>query len=356
MHPVLARLGRLALYLTAWVPLAGLLVFLMTGPGILSWQEALAVMLPLCLVYAFVSLATWYPCRRLPLRQTGVLTLLVSHAAAAAAASTLWVMTGFAWAQGLSGMAVFQELDQRLEPQLPLLFGFGVLIYLLSVAFHYLLLAVAASREAERREMQAHALAREAELKALKAQINPHFLFNSLNSISALTSLDPARARQMCVLLAEFLRSTLGLGEKTSIPLEEELALARCFLAVEKVRFGARLRVEEDVQEQCRSRPIPPLLLQPLIENAVNHGIARLAEGGWIRLEARCADGRLVIVLENAIDPEAPAGRSNGMGLANVRRRLEARYGDEARLEAGAAGDRYRVRLSLPGGTEAEVP
>jgi LytS/YehU family sensor histidine kinase len=152
----------------------------------------------------------------------------------------------------------------------------------------------------------------------------------------------------MCVLLAEFLRATLSLGERTSIPLADELALARRYLAVEKARFGARLQVEESVDARCGQLLVPPLLLQPLVENAVNHGIANLPEGGWIRLEAACSDGRLVIVLENAVDPEAPSRPSGGVGLANVRRRLEARYPDGAAIQAGLAGDRYRVRLSLP--------
>lgn len=354
MHPLLARPGSLGLYLLAWIPLAGLLVFLLVVSGALYLHEAWAVVPPLCLLCAFVCLAAWYPCRMLPLRRAGLGRIAASHSAAAAAASGLWVLAAAALGQALAALPVFQGIDRRLEAQLPLLFGVGVLIYLLSVAFHYLLIAVEASREAEAREAEARALARESELRALKAQVNPHFLFNSLNSISALTSSDPARARQMCVLLAEFLRRTLGLGDKTSVPLAEELALVRSFLAVEQVRFGARLSVEEMIEEECQPLLVPPLLLQPLIENAVTHGIANLPEGGWIRLEARRSGAGLSILVENAIDPEAPARRTNGLGLPNVRRRLEARYGDEASLEAGAAGDRYRVRIHLPAETEAE--
>ncbi len=354
MHPLLARPGDLGWYLLAWAPLAALLVFVLAAGGALRWQEAWVVVPPMCLVYAFVCLAAWYPCRRLPVRRARLIRVVDTHIAAAAVAGGVWVLVGVGLAHGLAAAAVFPGLDQRLSAQLPLLFSIGVLLYLLSVAFHYLLLAVEASRAAEAREAQARELAREAELRALKAQVNPHFLFNSLNSISALTGMDAARAREMCVLLADFLRATLGLGDRSAIPLAEELALVRSYLAVEKVRFGTRLQVDERIEEQCGRMLVPPLLLQPLVENAVNHGVAQLTEGGWIRLEATCSDGRLWIALENAFDPEAPSRPSGGVGLVNVRRRLEARYGEEGRLQAGPAGDRFRVRLSLPAVTETE--
>ena len=157
--------------------------------------------------------------------------------------------------------------------------------------------------------MKASVLARDAELRALKAQVNPHFLFNSLNSISALTSSDPAKAREMCILLGDFLRRTLGLGEKSAIPLEEELSLIRSFLAVEKVRFGARIQMEENIDSDALDVSVPPLLLQPLVENAVVHGIANLVEGGSINLDTHARDGDLSIPVENTFDPDAPPRR-----------------------------------------------
>jgi LytS/YehU family sensor histidine kinase len=210
------------------------------------------------------------------------------------------------------------------------------------------LLALEASREAEARVMQASVLAREAELRALKAQVNPHFLFNSLNSISALTTSDAPKAREMCILLGDFLRRTLGLGEKAAIPLEEEMSLIHAFLAVEKIRYGARLRMEEKIDKEALDAQVPPLLLQPLIENAVGHGIANLIEGGWIRLAAERRDGELSIVVENLFDPEAPPRRKSGVGLANVRQRLEARYGDRAKFATSVDGPCFRVAISLP--------
>src|SRR5262249_37567869 len=152
----------------------------------------------------------------------------------------------------LSRSLAFGDLQKHLTPHVPILFGAGFLLYLLAVAYHYVVLSLEASREAEARVMKSSLLARDAEFRALKAQVNPHFLFNSLNSISALTTIDPQKARDMCILLAEFLRMTLRLGEKSSIPLAEELGMLERFLAIEKVRFGSRLRFEEEIQEECR--------------------------------------------------------------------------------------------------------
>jgi LytS/YehU family sensor histidine kinase len=250
-------------------------------------------------------------------------------------------------ARGLAAglAAFFPDLDRRFRPALPVLAGMSILFYLLAIALHYVLLAVESSRKAE-------VLARESELKALKAQINPHFLFNSLNSISALTAVDAARARDMCIRLSDFLRNSLRLGERITIPFSEELALARTYLEVEQVRFGQRLRVAQDVEEGCGDCDVPPLLVQPLVENAIKHGIATLVDGGEISMRARRSADSLRFVIENPFDPEAPLTRKNGIGLANVRNRLEARFGNAARIEVQVENDRYRVTLSLPCGAK----
>jgi len=348
MHPILAQLRRLVFYLLGWIPLAGMLGYLLAVPGGLTWWQAGAVAFPLCLLYAFVCLAAWYPCLATPLDRASVPRFLFTHLAGAVAASALWLLVARTLGRMLSGSREFHGIDSRLSEDLPLLFGTGVLLYLLAVGFHYVLLAVEASRQAEARMMQARLLARDAELRALKAQVNPHFLFNSLNSISALTASDPAKAREMCVLLGDFLRRTLGLGEKPSIPLAEEMSLVHAFLAVEKIRYGDRLRMEEAIDPATLDAEVPPLLLQPLVENAVVHGVANLVEGGWIRLGAQRRDGLLEIAIENQFDPDAPRRRRNGVGLVNVRQRLEARYPGHASFAATATGDRFRVAMTLP--------
>jgi two-component system, LytTR family, sensor histidine kinase AlgZ len=348
MHPILGRMRNLGLYLLAWIPVVAILMHSMTGSGGLTWLEAFVLTVPLCLIYAFDCLAAWYPCRATPLDKSSFARLILTHLTAAILMSLLWSAIAKALAILLARHAGFVGLDQRLEKHLSLFWVTGVLLYILSVTFHYVLLAEQAAREAQERALEARILARDAELKALRAQVNPHFLFNCLHSISALTGSDPPRAREMCILLADFLRTTLRLGGKETITLEEELALVRGYLAIEKVRFGARVHMEEQIDREAFSTTLPPLLLQPLVENAIRHGIANLPEGGVIRLSAEKNNNAVSILVENSFDPESPSKLKTGLGLDNIRQRLIARYGNDASIQVRTDDNRFTVRLHLP--------
>src|SRR6266508_237476 len=345
MHPILARKGRLLPYLAASLPLGALLTALLARPGAYSLAQAAAVAFPLGVIYAFLGLSAWYPCRSLPLTRAKVPLLLAMHGGAAIV-RLLDEVPSFAKAS--EAKPALSGIGEGYAAQVPPLFAVGVLLYLLSVALHYVLLAFEAARESERREAQLVLLAREAELKTLKSQVQPHFLFNCLNSISALAGSDPPRAREMCLGLAGFLRRSLAVGERESIPVGEELSLARSYLDVERIRFGRRLAVEESVEPSGEACLVPPLLLQPLVENAVVHGIATLAEGGAVRLEASRSGNRLRIVIENPFDPDAPARASSGLGLKMVRDRLAALYGPDAMFAARRLEDRHLAIISIP--------
>jgi two-component system sensor histidine kinase AlgZ len=348
MHPLLSRFRQFALYLAAWVPIAGLLAYLMVGRNGLSWTEAAIINGPLCALYAFVCLAAWYSCRATPLEKSGLGKLLLTHLTAAVILSTLWVHLAKGFVVLLIRWRGATNLDERFAKYAPLLWVTGVLLYLLAVTFYYVLLAEQASREAQERVLQAQVLARDAELRALRAQVNPHFLFNCLHSISALTSSDSAKAREMCILLADFLRTTLRLGGKETVTLDEELALVRGYLAIEKVRFGPRVHMEEDVKAETLGVLIPPLLLQPLVENAIRHGIANLPEGGVIRLAADREGEALHILVENSFDPDSPSPLKTGLGLENIRQRLNTRYGRDAKIAVRTDGNLFFVDLTLP--------
>jgi two-component system, LytTR family, sensor histidine kinase AlgZ len=334
MHPIFRNTTSLGAYLGLWTLLAAALGAMIRVPTILSWSQSLSVAVPMCMFYAFVCLTPWYLCRAFPLGSARVTRLLINQLAAAVLACTLWI--------GVARLLIFAiDLGSGLNPAIPQLVVVGLLLYLTSIALHYAVLAVEASREAALQT-------RDAELRALKSQINPHFLFNCLNSISALTSTDPARARDMCVLLSDFLRKTLGLGERESITWREELELARTYLDVEQVRFGARLQIEMRVDDACADCQVPPLVLQPLIENAIKHGIATMVDGGIVRLESHVENGNLAVRVENSFDPEAPSPRRHGLGLRNVRSRLQTRFGDAGHLHLAAEHDCFRAEMVIP--------
>jgi hypothetical protein len=338
MHPLLATRGRTLAYLAGWAPIVALLDYLMGASGGASWVRNTAVLGPACFLFAFACLSAGPICRVRPLRLAGGPMLAVTWAGAAVAAGAMF--SGAAW-----GLARIEGLPAA---HLDLLFGVGILLYLLSAGLHYAALAGEEAREAALAVAEARTLARDAELHALRMQINPHFLFNSLHSIAALVTVDAVRAREMCIRLSDFLRSSLGLGERDSVPLREELALARSYLEVEQVRFGARLEFSENIQESCEDCAVPVLLLQPLVENAVKHGIAGLVEGGAIRLSVERRDASVCVAVENAFDPDAAPPNRLGMGLRQVRRRLELRYGGAASMQAGARDGVYRVELRFP--------
>ena len=346
MHPILVRKSRLALYLLLWVPVGTALGSLLRQTTELAWGEALGLALPLALVYAFACLATFYVCRAYPLRASSLGRLFITHLATALVSSGLWVALAIGGSRVLD--RIVGDVSSRFGGGPLVLFAVGILLAMLASATHYLVLAVEQSRAEQTRGLTLQVLAREAELKALRAQIDPHFLFNSLNSISALTGSDPAGARRMCVLLGDFLRGSLKLGAEDRIPLSDEVALIERFLAIERVRFEGRLSVEFAIEPAAGACLVPPLLLQPLVENAVRHGIAGLVDGGTIRITAGRRQGRLVLAVENPREAGHAAPRGAGLGLANVRSRLMAEFGHGARVDTRVLDHLFRVEVTLP--------
>lgn len=349
MHPLLRGRLRLLLYLLGWAGICALLTAVLGGLGArTSAGAALAFTAPLTLIYAFVCMSAWWVCRAHPLERTPPLRLAMGLGGAAVQASLAWVLIGAVWDVFLMKRFHLGPGPDGLAGDLTLLWVAGVVLYGQSLVGHYFVLAFENAREAERRLLQTQVTAREAELRALRAQLNPHFLFNSLNSISALAGSDPEGARDMCGLLGDFLRTSLSLGGRERVSLEEELALAGRYLAVEQVRFGPRLVVERRIEPPALGCLLPPLLIQPLIENAVKHGVADRVEGGTLLIEARRKGDLLEIVVENPRDPSAPSRRGVGMGLENVRQRLAALDPRRAHLDVFEEPERFRAVLSLP--------
>jgi two-component system, LytTR family, sensor histidine kinase AlgZ len=346
MHPLLG--GRRGLfYWLAWVPVSGMLLLFFRRAGGLDWSESALMAIPLSGVYAMVCLSAWYICRIAPLAAGNELRIFVTLMIASIAASLVWAGLARGLAAALAATAGFTGLEERMARNENWLAATGVLLYLLAVSLSYLLVELEAAELARTREVRAAMMARDAELKALRDQVSPHFLFNSLNSISALVGIDKQRAREMCVLLADFLRLSLSVGDRRFIAFEEELAMTRRYLAIEQVRFDQRLRIEQNVPPEALPLTVPPLILQPLVENAVKHGIAQLIEGGVIHISAILNEHDWRICIVNTYDPESPGRKGAGVGLHNVRKRLETLYGGAARLDTAAHPNEFRAELFL---------
>src|SRR3989344_2513572 len=345
MHPILSEKRIFGLYLVVWLIAGGLLALLLQSAGGVSLTDALVLAVPMAMIYGFMCLASYYLCRAFPFQRYDVVRILIVHSISSALTSSLWVSIGRSWASLISQINVFQNIEGQYSQEVPLLLAVGISTFLLSVAVNYSLIAFRDSREAERQAMQLQFHAQEAELRALRAQINPHFLFNSLNSISALTTADPPAARTMTLRLADFLRKSLALGNKNLVTVYDEVDLATSFLEIERVRFGSRLRIRLNIDEDAKTLNVPPLLLQPLVENAVGHGIAHLVEGGEISISATRNGGRLTLRVENPCDPDGPRNRGHGIGIENVRSRLKSLFGPEARLETTGTPNRVFKRL-----------
>lgn len=348
MHPILTSVQRLALYVGSWSLIALLFAVIYSTASGAATAESLATVVPLCILYSFVCLSAWYICRATPLEARSVLQIVITHLGSAALASLMWLAAWEAWTQVLAAWPPLAPGVEHYRSQLPLVFATGVLLFWLAGMFHYLLIAFETSRQAETRQLGLEVLAREAELKALRAQIDPHFLFNSLHSISAMTSTDSGGARRMCLLLAEFFRNSVQLSAKDRISLEDEIAMVRQYLDIEKVRFGARLAADITMHSPCGSCLVPPLILQPLVENSVRHGIHSLVDGGAVRTAAQCVSGHLKLSVENPVDADAPRRTGTGVGLRNVKQRLQMLYGNEASVHVVREDRLFRVEIDIP--------
>lgn len=239
-----------------------------------------------------------------------------------------------------------------------LLTGFRAYLLFSTVALHFTiyfgLVAAAHGLEYYRRSRereQLEARLAETRLQLLNMQLQPHFLFNTLNTIAELVHEDAESADRMIAGLSDLLRRTLELGDAQEITLDDELDVLSLYLDIQRIRFGDRLQVEMDIADNVRDARVPALLLQPLVENAIRHGLAARATAGRIQVRARSADAKLLLEVSDdggATDVEAPSART-GIGLNNVRARLEVLYGPAFSLElTRTAGLGARVLVEMP--------
>jgi two-component system, LytTR family, sensor kinase len=224
-------------------------------------------------------------------------------------------------------------------------------------AFYIAMLAQSEAHGAERRAADAEAAAQVAQVRALRYQINPHFLFNTLNSLSSLVMTGRTdRAEAMLLALSTFFRTSLSLDPGANVTLAEEIDLQRLYLDIEKARFPDRLHVDIDVPQELEQARLPALLLQPIVENAIKYGVSKSRKAVIVQIEARHLDDhRMVVEISNRLknggkeDHPAATHEGTGVGLANVCQRLDARFGNRASCRFGAmSGGGYKVSLTMP--------
>lgn len=216
----------------------------------------------------------------------------------------------------------------------------GICAVVAALALRYFWLRSAWQHRAEA-EMRAR-------LEALQARIEPHFLFNTLNSVAALTAVRPQQAEHALEDLAALLRARLSLDAPATTTLDAEMALVDAYVRIEQLRLGERLRTQFEIDDRARGVQVPALSIQPLIENAIGHGVARLAEGGTVTLSAATANGQLCIRVVNPLAARSPAVPGNRQALDNIRHRLALRYGERATLRILQDSACFTVEMHLP--------
>jgi two-component system, LytTR family, sensor kinase len=216
-----------------------------------------------------------------------------------------------------------------------------LLIYLI---WHY----IENNRRNELDKLKLETEVKELELKTIKNHINPHFIFNSLNSIRALVDENPQRARQAITELSNLLRSSMQAEKLNTVPLERELAIVKDYLALEHIRFEERLKIYYNIDEETLSYPIPPMMLQTLVENAIKHGISKSLEGGIVVINSQIIDSKHILTVKNTGSLGSITSVNGGFGLSSTKNRLQLLYGPSANFNISSAANEVIAQISIP--------
>lgn len=274
------------------------------------------------------------------------LRFLLNHFIAALFISTMWISI----AHFLAKQIIFNKEEYLYYYEKTILWRFilGVLLYFLITAFNYLFKYYESYKKQILLEAELKNLITEAELKSLKFQINPHFIFNCLNSIASLTSINSNKAREMTINLAEFLRYTLSRNLKQTEKFIDEIEIAKKYVAIEKIRFDDKFIFVEEIENDTLDVKVPNMILQPLIENAIKYGVYESLSQVKIYLNAKMQNGLLNISIENDFDKDTKNIKGEGVGLANIVERLKLIYNRIDLLKIEKSDSKFKVNITIP--------
>lgn len=293
-----------------------------------------------------LGIGVWYLIRFMKVLENQKVLLFINHLLAGIVLVVIWLLTGY-----FILYRIFDDYPRYLKflrISLPWRFLFGMLVYSLFVVIYYLTESYREYSEKLIQESRLKQLIQETELSLLKAQISPHFLFNTLNSLNALVTADPVKAREMIVALSEFLRYSLQGNKDELVTLGQEIQIINLYVNLEKIRFGDRLRVEWNIAERCTGIHIPRMVLQPLFENAIKHGLKDTTGEVVIRCFIEMRDPYMTITLENNLNNYPTRDIIPGIGLSNVIRRMAIQYQRNDLVHFKNNGDRFVVTLLIP--------
>ena len=311
-----------------------------------SWQQAVSYALGDWYVFALLSIPVIWLAGRFRFEFGSRARSVALHILGSVAFSFAYMVLR-AWVGGWQSQTSFAEAFQ---PLLVKTWHFNLLIYWVIVAVSFAFDYYRKFRERELRAAELEKSLMQARLQSLQMQLNPHFLFNSLHSISALMHQDVEAADRMIVRLSDLLRAALENSDAQEVTLREELKFLQSYLEIEQIRFGSRLTVQTEIPTETLDACVPNLILQPLLENAIRHGIEPHAKPGRIELRARKINGELTLdVSDNGAGVRDAHAVSEGVGLSNTRARLRTLYGEAHHFELGNRPEGgLRVRLTIP--------
>ena len=342
-HPFLTN-PRLAIYYGLfWILASVIMVLIFTLANGMDLKFALVEVFSFVVIYALIGGSIWYVIKFTTLENNSTYRIVFAHLIAATLIVFIWMYLGVVMIKMFNPDAsgfMKRGMVNRV-------FG-GYIMYLIFVVFFYAVNYYQSFKEKLKNEGKLLSLVKEAELHALKSQINPHFLFNSLNSISSLTMSDPARAQEMVIDLSQLMRYSLKHDQREKVLFKQELENNKLYLHIEKVRFGSKLNPVFEIDENCLKAEIPNMILQPLYENAIKYGVYEATEPVEIKTVAKCNKDLLQITISNPYDANVKSKKGEGIGLRNIRDRLQVIFGNPYLIKMEDNKKEFTVTLTIP--------